>query len=170
MKHKTGKLSIICMAVLLILAMISGCTEPPAPKTKEVDALTFLLAFQEGKADQYKDFIVKGEGREFANYLMGMAPKGPLDLWLGTIGDDKKVQPLQSWEEWSDAESAGQPMLMLEISGDFTRKDFNPSDMPSYTFSGRFTGETVSKRRLVYRTDTAPPPYSAPVLTEGSVE
>ena len=132
--------------------------------------MTFLLAFQEGEADQYLGYIVKGEGREFSNYLMGMAPTGALDIWLGTIGDDNEVVELKSWEEWSDAEANNQPMLMVELSGNYTRKEFNPTEMPIYTFSGSFNGETASKIRLVSKTGTEPPPYIVPVLTECTVE
>jgi hypothetical protein len=138
---------------------------------KEVNAMTFLTAFQEGKADPYIGFTVKGEGREFSNYLMGAAPQGPLNLTLGTIGPDNKITILQSWEEWSSAEAEGQPMLMLQLSGsNFARKGFNPSEMPVYAFAGRYMGETVSQMQLVYKTGQEPAFFLVPVLVDGVVK
>jgi hypothetical protein len=157
---------------VMLFIIIAGCSQiPQTPKVKEVDALTFLTAFHDGKADQYKDYIVKGEGREFSNYMFGMAPQGPIDLTIGYIGPDNTVTILKGWKEWSDAESAAQPMLMVELAGSgFERKEFTPEDMPVYTFTGRYTGETTSKIRLVFKSGTQPLPYLVPVLTEGEVK
>jgi hypothetical protein len=139
--------------------------------SKEVDAMTFLTAFQEGKVDQYLGFTVKGEGREFSNYIFGAAPQGPLNLTLGAIGPDHKVTILRSWKEWSDAEADGQPMLMLQLSGsNFARMEFNPSETPVYSFSGRYMGETTPQIRLVYKTGQEPGSFLIPVLVDGVVK
>jgi hypothetical protein len=156
--------------LLIVSIIVSGCgpSAEQAATMASVDAMTFLIAFHEGKGDQYIGFIVKGEGREFSNYLMGMAPQGPLNLTLGTIGSDNTLTLLRSLQAWADAEAAGQPMLMLQLSGsEFMRKPFNASDMPVYTFTGRYMGETVSMIRLIWKTGEEPAPFLVPVLIDG---
>jgi hypothetical protein len=168
---KQNTLMKFALFILFIITMIGCSQSAQTPKVKEVDALTFLTAFHDGKADQYKGYIVKGEGWEFSNYMFGMAPQGPIDLTIGFIGPDNKVTILKGWKEWSEAESAAQPMLMVELAGNgFMRKEFTPDDMPVYTFTGRYTGETTSKIRLVFKSGTQPLPYLVPVLTEGEVK
>lgn len=171
-------LALVCaLAFVLLLCgcAVSTTTTSTASTTtlppNEVDVVTFLVAFQEGKADQYLGLQVKGAGREFSNYIMGIGEQGPLTITVGTIDSAGQVVLLDNWENWSDAEAAGQKMLMLELQGaSVERKQPDVSDpalmFPTYEFSGRYNGATTTKMQLVFKTGEQPAAYMVPVLED----
>ena len=174
MKVKRLSTHILAIIFTLLFLMIAGCS--PASQNsieqktdKQVDALTFLLAFQKGEADQYKGYLVKGEGREFAISLMtgSMPGERPLTITLGAIGSNGEPVLLETMDQWVAAESAGQTMLMVELHGDsITRKDHEPWENPPVcVFSGTFEGESVVLLRQVTKVGTDHEDILAPVLT-----
>jgi hypothetical protein len=164
--------AIIFTIVFLTAAGCSAALQSSAKQTagvKQVDALTFLLAFQQGKAGQYEGYLVKGEGREFGISLMtGTIPgEKPLALTIGTIGSNGEPGILETMDQWVAAESAGQAMLMVELHGEtIIRKDFEPWENPPVcSFFGTYAGESVMLLRQVSKAGVAHEDISAPVLT-----
>jgi hypothetical protein len=154
------------------LVFLFGCTAqsqaPPgkskdkaaAPGTsssaREVDAVTFLMAFKDGKGDQYKGFTVKGEGHGFGPSLQVIPPGGTpevaLELTVGMLVDNKPV-PVRTMEEWVQTEMRRTPRLDLRLTG--PKLEEKKSAGPEYSFSGKFTGETASMGRM-FSPGTAP--------------
>src|SRR4051812_25044792 len=79
----------------------------PAPP-QSVDAVTFALAFREGKADQYKNKQISGSGVSFHGPIQERIGDGTtrtsLVMTLGSVDPQGKLTVLRTWDEFVAAE------------------------------------------------------------------
>ena len=128
-------------AGLVVSAMI--VMPAGARQADTVDAATFLLAFRDGKADQFKGRTVTGSGRDFT----GSAPK--LNLVVGAAGDGASTTPVTTWDQFRAAQDARTTLLIALDAASFKRTTWPKREQPvdEYTFSGVFRGVSVTVPR-----------------------
>ncbi len=105
----------------------------------------FLLAFRQGKADQYKGFLVKGEGPSLGNSTVtpaGGNPEVALTIIVSGFGADGKLLPIKTTDDWAKARVAREEMLIVELRGPKLQKKQGEKD-PQYRFTGTFGGEAA---------------------------
>ncbi len=134
-----GRISSILVVVALVAFGHSAniASQRASGSPREVDAATFLLAFQQGKAAQYKGFTVKGTGMNFN----GTTEKN-LALTVGALSGDGKVIPVKSLVEWITAASQKKTLMVWLRGPRMSRKPESPDPLP-YKFSGTFAGEEM---------------------------
>ena len=81
-----------------------------APASADVDAVTFVMAFRAGTADQYKNKPIAGTGISFHGAIKERIADGSmrtsLVITLGSGANDKFTL-LKTWDEFVEAERAG---------------------------------------------------------------
>ena len=138
-------------AVLGILALAA-----PAVPPQNVDAVTFALAFRDGKADQYKNKQISGSGVSFHGPIQERIGDGStrtsLVMTLGSADPQGKLTVLRTWDEFVDAEK-GRTTLVVALSGPSLPATKTPEPMV-YEFSGVYDGQV--------RTIMRPPQAAGP--------
>ena len=151
--------------------LVKRGSDRPAAR-REVDLQTFLTAHRDGKADQYKTFLVKGvglncngdtkieyaDGREEVFFILS-----PFAVHAGG-----KIEPVGSFKEYIEASLKKQRVLQIVLYG----KDLKPyprSDKELH-FSGVFQGEYKSVTGAIgFGPDGQPPLDKAPILRDCDV-
>ena len=137
-------------AVVGVFALMA----PSAPP--DVDAVTFVTAFQTGNADQYKNKQISGTGVSFHGAIQERIADGStrtsLVMTLGSLAPGGKLALLKTWDEFVAAERA-RTTLVVALSGAGLP---TPSATGPTTFD--FTGVYDGQVRTILR---APPSGAA---------
>src|SRR5262245_1275617 len=123
-----------CSIAIAGLSLINP-TVPRGQAQDSVDAATFALAFRDGKADQYKGRTIAGVGVQF-----GVSAPGAL-LTLGAAGDDKRLAPVTTNEEFRAAQTAHTTVQVIVSASEYSPSDrsHHASEAVVYAFTGVYT-------------------------------
>ena len=148
----------LCYSALSVVVTLSavGLAAPPAPKqTKQIDASTFAVAFRNGQSDQYKGFVVTGNGAVFHG-AMSANPATTMILTIGALSADKTVTPLLTWDAFKAAEG-DRSTLVFRLFGSGLPGGFPSARQPPsmYAFSGTFNGEMLTMGRTATSSTSA---------------
>lgn len=118
---------------------------------RDVDALAFALAFRAGHADQYKNRQIRGTGMSFHGAITERLADGStrtsLVITLGAAGPGGRIAPLNTWDEFVEADSA-RTALVVALSGPDLPPP--PTSRPTlYEFSGVYDGQVRTVARAV---------------------
>ena len=129
-----------------------------APAPADVDAVTFVMAFRAGTADQYKNKQVSGTGISFHGAIKERIADGSTRTSLViTIGSDAnaKLNLLKTWEEFVEAERA-RSTVVVALSGPGLPEP--PASGPAtYEFSGVYDGQVRTIMRAPQASDSYVP-------------
>ena len=141
----------------------------PVAPPQSVDAVTFALAFRDGKADQYKNKQISGSGISFHGQIQERIGDGStrtsLVMTLGSADPQGKLTVLKSWDEFVAAEKA-RTTLVVALSGPTLTATKSPEPVV-YDFSGVYDGQVRTIMRVPQAgdaagKDTGPCPGEAP--------
>jgi len=154
----------VACSVALAFSALSGLSpaqgfSPGAQK--DVDAVTFALAFRAGKSDQFRNKPISGVGTSFHGAVNERLADGStrisLIITLGAADPDGKVTPLTSWDDFVAADGA-RTTLVVALSG---------PDLPAPPAAGptvyEFTGVYDGQVRTVARAPQTSGQTSGPV-------
>jgi hypothetical protein len=130
---------------------------PSLPRA-DVDAVTFALAFRDGKADQYKNKQITGSGVSFHGPIQERIGDGStrtsLVITLGSAASQGQLTVIKTWDEFVAAER-GRTTLVVALSGPNLPATKNPEPM-AYEFSGVYDGQLRTIMRVPQRRRTRP--------------
>lgn len=121
---------------------VAGLIALAAPRF-DVDAVSFALAFRDGKADQFRHTQISGYGTNFHGAVTERLADGStrisLVMTLGAVDSAAKLTPLNTWDEFVAAERA-RTTLVVALSGPDLPPP--PTNAPTvYEFSGVYDGQ-----------------------------
>ena len=134
-----------------------------AAPSVDVDATAFALAFRAGHADQFKNKQISGAGVSFHGAINERIADGStrtsLVITLGAAGADGKLTPLNTWNEFVDAERA-KTTVVVALSGPNLPP---PTSGPAvYEFSGVYDGQVRTIARAPQAAGQGSSPDSGP--------
>ena len=130
--------------LLFVLVAVGMVRTAGQPQADTVDAGIFLLAFREGSAEQYKGKTIAGSGLDFS----GATPR--LTLTVGAASAGPPPAPVTTWEQFQTAQDARTTLIVALDAAAFRRTSWPRVGQPpdEYTFSGVFTGTTMTVPRM----------------------
>jgi hypothetical protein len=138
-------------AVLGTLTLLGPSLPPP-----DVDAVTFALAFRDGKADQYKNKQISGSGVSFHGPIQERIADGStrtsLVITLGSADPQGKLAPIKMWDEFVAAERA-RSTVVVALSGPNLPAAKSQEPMV-YDFSGVYDGQVRTIMRVPQAADS----------------
>jgi hypothetical protein len=135
--------------------VLAGPSLPPTDL--DVDAVTFALAFREGKADQYKNKQISGSGMSFHGPIQERIADGSmrtsLVMTLGSTDAQGKLTVIKTWDEFVAAER-GRTTVVVALSGPSLPATKTAEPM-FYEFSGVYDGQVRTIMRVPQAADAA---------------
>ncbi len=128
------------------------------PASADVDAVTFVMAFRTGTADQYKNKQIAGTGISFHGAIKERIADGSMRTSLViTLGSDAsgKINLLKTWDEFVGAERA-RTTLVVALSGP-SLPEPPPSGPTAYDFTGVYDGQVRTIMRAPQASDSYVP-------------
>jgi hypothetical protein len=177
-KENRMDFSLMTRTLTIVAAVIGvGLANGPAAvvaqtTARQVDVVTLAIAVRAGQAQQYKGYVVTGEGRSFDTQCTPADPKTKTDasvvLVVGALGRDNKPGPVQTLDDWYNFQLVGRPMLVVKLRGQDLKikPEVDPQRPVVYAFTARFTGDTESMTPQPSITDNAPKAFDIAVLVE----
>lgn len=144
---------------------LAASAAPP----QSVDAVTFALAFRDGKADQYKNKQISGSGVSFHGPITERIGDGStrtsLVMTLGSVDPQGQLTVLKTWDDFVAAEKA-RTTLVVALSGP-TLPATKSQEPMVYEFSGVYDGQVRTIMRVPQAgdatgKDSGPCPGEAP--------
>lgn len=127
------------------LGILSVSLAPRAPHVapRDVDAVTFAVAFRDGNADQFRNKQVSGTGTSFHGAIAERVADGStrtsLVITLGAVDRVGKLTPINVWDDFVAADRA-HTTLVVALSG--PNLPSPPASTPAvYEFSGVYDGQ-----------------------------
>lgn len=147
-------LRVTCSVVLAVSALSVAPRSSPVD-ARDVDAVSFALAFRAGKADQYRNKPVSGAGTSFhgaiSERLADGSTRTSLVITLGAAELDGKATPLSTWDDFLGAERA-RTTLVVALSGPALEPP--PASGPAvYEFTGVYDGQVRTVARAPQASD-----------------
>ena len=141
---------------------------------KEVDLLTFLTAYRDGKAERYKGLVVKGAGLNCNGDTKVKRPNGRQEVFFVlspfACNAGGKMEPINSFKEQIHAALKKKQILQIVLYGRDLKP--HPESDKKLRFSGTFQGEYMSVPPLItFGSDVGQPmPMNkAPILRDCQV-
>jgi hypothetical protein len=128
---------------------LAGLLALATPTLPDVDAVTFVKAFQSGQADQFKNRQVSGSGVSFHGAISERVADGrertSLVVTLGATSSTGEMALLNAWDDFVAAERA-RTTVVVALSG---------PDLPSRPTPLRFSGVYDGQVRTIMRVPQA---------------
>jgi len=148
-----GQLMIRAACAVLGTLLLAAPSLPRA----DVDAVTFALAFRDGKADQYKNKQISGSGISFHGPIQERIGDGStrtsLVMTLGSADPQGNRALIKTWDEFVAAER-GRTTLVVALSGP-DLPAMKSQEPIAYDFSGVYDGQVRTIMRVPQAADAA---------------
>jgi len=156
-----------CTLIALTISELSAALPVADIARRDVDAVSFALAFRAGNADQFKNKQISGAGLSFhgaiAERMADGSTRTSLVITLGAVdgpGADGKLTPLNTWDDFLAAERA-RTTLVVALSGPDLPSP--PTSGPTlYEFSGVYDGQVRTIARAPQAAGAPGPPDPGP--------